>query len=177
MDHSNQLTVGKWEERVWMVCFWITFMALLWQLFWMCQATWGLFQNRNGIPAPFSGRFVWWFAALDGFIIDNLAGVLLAPLALYAFAKARTQGLSLRWPFTIWLISHLVLTTALLVCFAMLWLERVAGPPMLIWTLPMRVFVNNGPLIALLAAFAAIYFLPKGNLDPPAPAEPIDPLA
>jgi hypothetical protein len=177
MEISNQHTVGKWEQRVWMVCFWTTFLTLLWQLSFTGLAFWGLSQNRNPIPWPTGARFVWWFAAEYGLILDNLIGVLLAPFGLYAFAKARTRGLRLRWPFNVWLFSHLALTVTLLVCLATLWLEGAANYRMLSSMFILRVIFNNAPLIALVAGLAAIYFLPKGTLDKPVVEEPIDPLA
>jgi hypothetical protein len=106
-------SVGKWERRVWMVCFWATFITAMVQaamaaLFFLAtsradggsllSATAG---NSAAVQLAFSITSGW------GMIIDLVIGVIVAPLGLWAFGRARS-GQPFVWPLAIWLVTRVL---------------------------------------------------------------------
>ena len=105
--------IGKWERRVWMVCFWATFITAMVQ-----AAIAALFVLGTGradgesLLSPTAGNSAAVQLAFSitsgwGMIVDLAAGAVVAPLGMWAFGRARS-GRPFVWPLAIWLVTRLL---------------------------------------------------------------------
>ncbi len=106
-------SVGKWERRVWMVCFWATFITAMVQAAMAALFVLGTGRadgssllsptagNSAAVQLAFSTTSGW------GMIIDLAIGVLVAPVGLWAFGRARS-GRQFVWPLVAWLITRIL---------------------------------------------------------------------
>ena len=153
--------VGKYEQRVWMVCFWSMFIVMVLQALIGCFLISAFLNNFSDIAhtlgTPSDTRFVWWFANSWGLLVDCIFGVLLAPLAMFSFAKFRI-GFQRRSPLMIWLLSRSVLALALLWSAATLWLESTPLVGQLATMLVLRILIFDLPVWLWLVGLAVIRF-------------------
>ena len=151
-SHSHQSTG---HSRIWMVCFWSTFILAMIQALLVGLLIFGLrpsiFSDQNPFTLPLN-RFAWFWLA-PGYAIDFAIGALLAPFALYGFENAR-RGYGV-WPTSLafWLIGHVVLTLVNLWAIWFLWGAVVADA---LWgVLIVRIFIANIPIWLWLCGMAA----------------------
>src|SRR5262245_54439213 len=133
--------VGKWERRVWMVCFWATFITAMVQAAMAALFVLGTGRGDGGsLLSPTAGNSAAVQLAFSitsgwGMIVDLAVGVLVAPLGLWAFGRARS-GRQYLWPLVAWLITRIlsiavivisirILISATVVNVAALWGSRM----------------------------------------------------
>jgi hypothetical protein len=167
--------IGKWERRVWMVCFWATFITA------MVQATMAtLFVLGTGradgssLLMPTAGNSAAVQLAFSitsgwGMIIELTIAVVVAPLGLWAFGRARS-GRSYALPLAAWLVTRIlsiavnvislcVLMSATVVNVAALWGSRMMamGPRFAVGVLRIRVGLFELPLWLLLIGLPIVF--------------------
>jgi hypothetical protein len=181
-------TVGKLERLVWIICFWSTFAFAVAQV-WLAGMI--LFLNVPTISQrvganPYilpANRVAFWYYRDYGFVLDFALGALFAPLALYAFGRARLgwrQGV--RWPLGVWIVSKVAM--AVMLAWAMFVLSLASGLGGLIeGTLFFRIFFFNIPLWLFLLGIPIVMFdrrrlrpaiAPKSmSVNAPHPLDPV----
>jgi len=167
--------VGKWERRVWMVCFWATFITAMVQAAMAALFVLGTGRDDGGsLLLPTTGNSVAVQLAFSitsgwGMIIDLVIGVIVAPLGLWAFGRARS-GRQFVWPLLVWLITRIlsfavivtsvgILISATVVNVAALWGSRMVamGPRFAIGVLRTRVGLFELPLWLLLIGLPIVF--------------------
>src|SRR5262245_25353297 len=87
--------VGKWERRVWMVCFWATFITAMVQAAMAALFVLGTgHADAGSLLSPTAGNSATVQLAFSmtsgwGMIIDLAIAVVFAPLGMWAFGRAR----------------------------------------------------------------------------------------
>lgn len=112
----------------------------------------------------FSIRDLLWVTVVAGLVVDCIIGVLLAPLAMYSFAKYRI-GLRSRFPLRIWFLSRLILASAILWSAATMWLESTPLVHLLPMMLVSRVLIFDFPVWLWLVGLVVTRF--ENRCSPP----------
>jgi hypothetical protein len=167
--------VGTWERRVWMVCFWATFITAMVQAAMAALFVLGTGHADGGsLLSPTAGNSAAVQLAFSitsgwGMIVDLAIGVAVAPLGLWAFGRARS-GRQYLWPLSAWLITRIlsisvivislcVLLSATIVNVAALWGSRMMamGPHFALGVLRTRVGLFELPLWLLAIGFPIVF--------------------
>lgn len=195
--------VGKWERRVWMACFWATFITAMVQAAMAALFVLGTGRaDGSSLLSPTAGnspavQLAFSITSGWGMIVDLAIGVIVAPLGLWAFGRARS-GRPYVWPLATWLTTRIlsiavivtslgILISATVVNVAAPWGSRMVAmvPHFAIGVLRTRVGLFELPLWLLLIG-APIVFIERrrgaflGAADskpssaPPAAANPLD---
>lgn len=195
--------VGKSERRVWMVCFWATFITAMVQAAMAALFVLGTGREDGGslLTATAGNSAAVQFALSVtsgwGMIIDLAFGAIVAPLGLWAFGRARS-GRQFVWPLAAWLITRLlsiavivasvgILISASVVNVAALWGSRMVamGPRFAMGVLRTRVGLFELPLWLLLVGLPIVFIErrraafagtdnSKQSSGQPAPVNPLD---
>ena len=167
--------IGKWERCVWMVCFWATFITAMVQAAMAALFVIGTGRDDGGsLLTATAGNSASVQFALSvtsgwGMIIDLAIGVIVAPLGLWAFGRARS-GRQFTWPLAAWLVTRIlsiavivtsvgILLSATVVNVAALWGSRMVamGPRFAIGVLRTRVGLFELPLWLLLVGLPIVF--------------------
>jgi hypothetical protein len=186
--------IGKWERRVWMVCFWASFITATIQVlivgFLLFISSWRAFNPTRGhwlieLLAPAWQQPMWWWFVREriGVILDFSLSIVAAPLAMYGFARAR-KGIWRRVPLYSWLVSRIACAAILLACEVEL---RLQGEPtsVLAPTFAFRVLLFDAPIWLWILGVVVIRWERsrlgaaglRGPNAPQAEVRQIDPLA
>jgi hypothetical protein len=167
--------VGKWQERAWMVCFWLTFLwALLQFAFGYALIYKTPLTPADNEPLTIATTWIW----SKGMPADLFLAGVSSLVAAYAFARARA-GRSCIVPVIVWFAIRIPILIVLVISFVLLKEAEVASfyysPNRLPWlALPFRVFLFDLPLWIFLLCAGLVWMVRR---EPPLRTRPSEAFA
>ena len=176
--------VGKWERAVWMVCFWASFIALVFYGFAVFMSLrFRLPPVEVGADPPLV-RAAKFLTAPRTFFAYTIVWIVATPLAMYAFARARS-GRDARLSLAAWLAIKLPIVLLMSASvFILNYAEPMFAVPriygwlswMTLYEFPLWIFLLGSMLVAI-ERYHSRFATPR-RLDPaltsPPPVHPLD---